>query len=422
LKGIADMSHLVADVSSASPVRTVAEAGAYIASVCFKHGPPRRIGIELEWLLTDPLDPLRRPDLPTLLTALGPHAPRTLNPDSPAEPLPAGGLVTVEPGGQVEISSAPATSCARLIGAMRRDVGSLTKLLKPAGFVLSDRAADLDHVPHRLLRTPRYDAMAAGFARVSTAGAVMMCATAATQICVDAGRPEQAAERWRTAHLLGPVLLAAFANSPGPGQASARMAAWWALDPARTEPPGSLDPADYVQRALDTPVLARPRSTGSWLVHQPTSLRDWLAADEPLDTGDIDLHLSMLFPPVRPQGYLELRYLDAQPEGEWVAPLALLTALFNDDSTLARAGEACSPAADRWQQATTSGLADPVLAQAARELGEIAIPAVGELGLDPATVRQVRGLLDRRLCQGISPAADHGTDPAPVACRGGDAP
>ena len=235
----------------------MAEAGAYIASVCFKHGPPRRIGIELEWLLTDPLDPLRRPDLPTLLTALGPHAPRTLNPDSPAEPLPAGGLVTVEPGGQVEISSAPATSCARLIRAMRRDIGSLTTLLSSAGFVLSDRAADLDHAPHRLLHTPRYDAMAAGFARVSEAGAVMMCATAATQICVDAGRPEQAAERWRTAHLLGPVLLAAFANSPGPGQASARMAAWWALDPARTEPPGSLDPADYVRRALDTPVLAR---------------------------------------------------------------------------------------------------------------------------------------------------------------------
>jgi glutamate--cysteine ligase len=416
------MSHLVADVSSASPVRTVAEAGAYIASVCFKHGPPRRIGIELEWLLADPLDPLRRPDLSTLLTALGPHAPRTLNPDSPAEPLPAGGLVTIEPGGQVEISSAPATSCARLIRAMRRDIDSLTALLRSAGFVLSDRAADLDRVPRRLLHTPRYDAMAAGFARVSEAGAVMMCATAATQICVDTGRPEQATERWQTAHLLGPVLLAAFANSPGPGQVSARMAAWWALDPTRTEPPNSLDPAEYVRRALDTPVLAKQRSSGSWLVDQPTSLRDWLAADEPLDTADIDLHLSMLFPPVRPQGYLELRYLDAQPDGEWVAPLALLTALFGENSTRALAAEACSPAADRWQQATAAGLADPVLAQAARELGEIAIPAVGDLGLDPATVRWVRGLLERRLCQGISPAADHGTDPAAAAGRGGEAP
>jgi len=416
------MSHLVAEVSSASPVRTVAEAGAYIASVCFKHGPPRRIGIELEWLLTDPTDPLRRPDLSTLLTALGPHAPRTLNPDSPAEPLPAGGLVTIEPGGQVEISSAPATSCARLIGAMRRDVDCLTDLVSRCGYALSDRAADLDRPPQRLLHTPRYDAMAASFARISPAGAVMMCATAATQICLDAGRPEQAAERWRAAHLLGPVLLAAFANSPGLDQASARMAAWWALDPPRTGPPDSLDPADYVRRALDTPVLARQRTAGSWLIDQPTSLRDWLAAGEPLDTADIDLHLSMLFPPVRPQGYLELRYLDAQPAGEWVAPLALLAALFDDASALSQVQEACQPAADRWQQATLAGLADPVLAQAAREVGELGIRAVGALRLDPATDALVGTLLARRLRQGIGPAADSGIEPAPAAGEGGEAP
>jgi glutamate--cysteine ligase len=405
------MSHLLADVSSASPVRTVAEAGAYIASVCFKHGPPRRIGIELEWLLTDPDDPLRRPDRSTLLTALGPHAPRTLNPDRPAEPLPAGGLVTIEPGGQVEISSAPASSCARLIAAMRRDIANLDQLLRPTGFVLSDRAAEPDRASHRILHTPRYDAMAAGFARISPAGAIMMCGTAAAQICVDLGSAEQAPERWRVAHLLGPVLLAAFANSPAAGQVSARMAAWWALDPARTGPPGTLDPADYVRRVLDTPVLARQRSAGDWLIQEPASLRDWIRAGEPLDTTDLDLHLSMLFPPVRPQGYLELRYLDAQPGAEWMAPLALIAALFADAETLALAGEACRPAADRWQQATEVGLADRALAQAARELAAIGESAVGRLHLGPGDLREVRRLLDRRLRQGISPAADHhGTD------------
>src|SRR4051812_45729633 len=103
------MSHLlVVDVSSASPVRTVAEAGAYIASVCFKHGPPRRIGIELECFLPDRADPFPRPAPSPRRRALGPPAPPPLTPARPAEPLPAGGLVTIEPGGQVEISSAPA--------------------------------------------------------------------------------------------------------------------------------------------------------------------------------------------------------------------------------------------------------------------------------------------------------------------------
>ncbi|MFL6164000.1 MAG: glutamate-cysteine ligase family protein [Jatrophihabitantaceae bacterium] len=412
------MSHLLADVRSASPVRTVAEAGAYIVSVCFKHGPPRRIGIELEWLLTDPVDPLRRPDRSTLLTALGPYAPRTLNPDCPARPLPAGGLVTIEPGGQVEISSVPATSCAQLIGSMRRDIASLAQLVGRAGFVLSDRAAELDRATHRILHTPRYDAMAAGLARISPAGATMMCATAATQVCVDLGDPAQAAERWRAAHLLGPVLLAAFANSPAAGQVSARMAAWWALDPARTAPPSSLDPADYVRRVLDTPVLAKQRSVGDWLIHQPATLREWIRAGEPLDTNDLDLHLSMLFPPVRPQGYLELRYLDAQPADEWIAPLALVAALFGDAGCLALAGEVCLPAADRWQQATEVGLADPVLARAAAELAGIGSAAVATLGLDPASEQQVRRLLDRRLRQGISPAADGQRDPMPAAGGG----
>jgi len=409
------MSHLLAD--TANPIRTAAEAGAYIASVCFKHGPPRRIGIELEWLLTDPDDPLRQPDPLLLRTALGPHAPRTLNPDSPAEPLPGGGLVTVEPGGQVEISSAPAPSCAMLIGAMRRDIDCLEQLLGPTGFLLSGRAADTHRAGRRILHTPRYDAMAAGFARISTAGAVMMCATAATQICVDLGTAEQAPVRWRAAHLLGPVLLAAFANSPEASGVSARMAAWWALDPPRTEPPGSLELADYVRRALDTPMLAKPRAAGDWLLRQPVSLRDRLSAGEPLDTKDIDLHLSMLFPPVRPQGYLELRYLDAQPAEEWLAPLALIAALFGRPALLADAAEACLPAADRWRQATEVGLADPVLAGAARELADIGDRAVAELRLARADLEQVRTILRRRLWEGISPAAESAAPAAHDAGR-----
>jgi glutamate--cysteine ligase len=404
------MSHCVPN-SAASPIRTVAEAGTYIASVCFKHGPPERTGIELEWLLLDPSDPFRRPDAATLLAALGQHAPCTLNPDSPAAALPAGGLVTVEPGGQLEISSAPSASVAALIDAMHRDVAYLQALLEPTGFILSGLAADPHRPPHRILHTPRYDAMAAAFDAVGPAGRAMMCSTAATQVCVDLGSAEGAGDRWRAAHYLGPVLLAAFANSPRissdlPTSVSNRMASWWQLDPHRTLPPHSLELTGYIERALDTQVLARRRSRGSWHVQQPLTLRQWISSAEPVTTADIDLHLSMIFPPVRPQGYLELRYLDAQPVGEWIAPLSLIATLFATPEGIEEVLQCCAEGSRRWREATEVGLADPVLRDCASALLAIAGPRLFRLDLPVPMLARVEQLLQRRLGEAISPAMD----------------
>jgi glutamate--cysteine ligase len=379
--------------------------------VCFKHGPPSRTGVELEWLLYDPGDPYRYPDVAGLRKILGKHTPRTLDPDSPADPLPHQGLVTVEPGGQIEISSAPSASVADLIASMSADINYLTALLEPSGFALSNVAADPYRRPRRLLRTPRYDAMADSFDEIGPAGCVMMCCTAATQVCIDLGDAHQAAARWRAAHQLGPTLLAAFANSPRtagdiPDVASTRMSSWWQLDPARTMPPTSLDPQAYLDRVLTTPVLARYRDAQSWRLETSMTLLDWLASGQPLSTADVDLHLSMLFPPVRPQGYLELRYLDAQPAGEWIAPLALISALFADDETVGQVIEATASGANRWQQATEAGLADEVLCRTAGDLWAIAEPRLDALMLPEDIAGRIAALSRRRLGDAISPATD----------------
>lgn len=403
------MSRSISDPGTAQPIRTVAEAGAYVTRVCFKHGPPKRTGLELEWILLDPDRPQRRADLSTLRSMLGPHAPRTIAADSAAEPLPGGGLVTVEPGGQVEISSAPADSVSGLIAAMTADVAALRALVEPSGWVMSDLAADRVRPPELLLRSPRYTAMADTFDTISSAGRVMMCSTASAQVCLDLGTADVATQRWRAAHHLGPVLLAAFANSPSVGNApvaSTRMSAWWELDPARTLPPQTFDPSDYPTRVLDTQVLARQRPDGPWQMAAPLTLRDWAASGEPLTTADIDLHLSMLFPPVRPQGYLELRYLDQQPAGEWAAVLALLAALFGSRDSVRQVLETCTPVAGRWQQATECGLADDALRPVAEDLLEIAQPGLTGLRLDSGTQDFVTGVLDRRLRAGISPGMD----------------
>jgi glutamate--cysteine ligase len=396
------MSHHIPGTTTGSAISTVAEAGSYIASVCFKHGPPEKVGIELEWLLIDPFDPARRVDAATLSAALGDFAPRTLNPSSPCLALPGGGLVTVEPGGQIEISSAPSTSVAVLITAMSADVAALDELLLPTGFKLSDLAADPHRPPRQLLHTPRYDAMAAAFDSFGPAGRLMMCSTAATQICLDLGSAETAADRWLAAHQIGPVLLAAFANSPRiagalPPSASSRMASWWRLDPKRSAPPATAEYLNYISRVLDTQVLARQRPNSGWLVESPLTLRDWITSGEPVTTSDVDLHLSMLFPPVRPQGYLELRYLDAQPAGEWIAPLALIALLFATPELVRASIRCCMPAAGRWEQATEAGLADDVLRRCAADLLAVALPRLPELGLDTDTESAVRQLLRRRL-------------------------
>jgi glutamate--cysteine ligase len=184
------------------------------------------------------------------------------------------------------------------------------------------------------------------------------------------------------------------------------MSAWWDLDPARTLPPETFDPSDYPTRVLDTQVLARRRPDGPWLVGVPLTLRDWAASGEPLTTADIDLHLSMLFPPVRPQGYLELRYLDQQPAGEWAAVLALIAALFRSGESVRQVLEACTPVAGRWRQATECGLADDALRQVAGDVLELARPGLPGLRLDPAALDLVTGVLDRRLRAGISPGMD----------------
>src|SRR5689334_12189352 len=75
------------------------EAEAYVASVCFKHGPPRLVGVELEWLVHSAAAPATPLEAGPLRAALGPHAPTSLDPRSPAWPLPGGSTVTVEPGG-----------------------------------------------------------------------------------------------------------------------------------------------------------------------------------------------------------------------------------------------------------------------------------------------------------------------------------
>ncbi|WP_410809167.1 ergothioneine biosynthesis glutamate--cysteine ligase EgtA [Micromonospora sp. 067-2] len=387
-----------------------AAAGRHLAGICFKTGPPTHTGVELEWTVHDVADPARPIDPARLRAALGRHTPVTLDATSPAEPLRYGGAVTVEPGGQVEISTPPRPSVAALIQATEADIAQVTDLLAAGGLILGRSGIDPHRRPRPVVDTPRYRAMRVAFDRRGPAGRTMMFSTAGLQVCLDAGEPDQVAARWAAAHAVGPPLLAAFASANrhagrSTGWASARMAAWLAIDPARTRPVWAAsrndeDPsAAWTRYVLDAPLLCVRRRGPDWTAPPGVTFADWLhgALPSPPTTDDLDYHVSTLFPPVRPRGYLELRYLDTQPGPTWRLPLAVLTALFADPGTVRSAYEIGAPVAHRWSGAARRGLADAELAAAAAALLDLALTNLPRLDLPDGIHDEIQRGVRRRL-------------------------
>ena len=393
-----------------------ADAEAYVASVCFKHGPPRLVGVELEWLLRDTARPHRPVDAATLIAALGPHAPVSLDPGSPARPLPAGSDVTVEPGGQIELASPPLPDLTGLLRTTASDADVLHGMLAAHGLRPAPRAADPLRPPVRILDLPRYRAMEQAFDRHGSCGRSAMCSTAAVQVCVDAGDGPEVARRWSATHALGPVLLAAFANSPElhgrrTGWKSSRWMSWLQSEPVRTAPPAvhdvdAPDPAAaWAQRVLGSPVLC-VRRPGGWLVPDRVTFADWIKGalpDRPT-TADLDYHVSTLFPPVRPHGHLEVRYVDMQAGRGWALPTAVLHALLSDPAVTDRARAACEPARERWVAAARHGLEDRVLASAAATVFELAVAQLSTVDAPGWLVDDLVAMTEQRVLRGLCPA------------------
>lgn len=316
-----------------SPPLGEGEAEDLLRCICFKTGPPRRVGVELEWLIHDrdhPRAPVPHHRLDAAAAIL--------------RALPLSAALTFEPGGQLELSSRPADSLMECVDATAADLTAVRDALDRVGLAPVGLGVDPWHPPRRLLGEPRYDAMEVSFDRSGPAGRAMMCTTASVQVCLDAGEEEPGplgyGRRWQLCHLLGAVLVAAFANSPFRlGRPtlwrSTRQSLWADLDPWRSlAPSGGLPPRDaWAAHVLDTPVMCIRDDDRPWAVPEGLTFRDWIrtGAPRPPVRADLDFHISTLFPPVRPRGHLELRMIDAQHGADgWLVPLAVTTALFDD--------------------------------------------------------------------------------------------
>ncbi|MFF3914161.1 ergothioneine biosynthesis glutamate--cysteine ligase EgtA [Streptomyces sp. NPDC001852] len=397
-----------------------AEAEALVRGICFKTGPPRALGVELEWLVHE----LRMPQLPV--------TPERLRAAYAAlRALPLRSPLTVEPGGQLELSSPPAASLMECVGTVSADLATVRSFLAEEGLGLVGIGHDPWHTPRRFLHEPRYDAMEACLDRTGPAGRHMMCASASVQVCVDAGHEEPGPlgyrRRWWLAHQLGAVLVAAFANSPligrePTGWRSSRQLMWMEIGAGRAgAPPLDGDPrAAWARHVLDSPVMCVRRDSGPWAVPEGLTFREWTRSRSPRPPtrADLDYHLTTLFPPVRPRGHLELRMIDAQPGDDgWIVPLAVTAALFDDPAAAETAYRSVKRLAERalnlpaphnplWTDAARLGLADPELREVAAVCFTAALQALPRLGATAGVTDAVAAYLDRYVARGRCPADD----------------
>jgi glutamate--cysteine ligase len=384
---------------------TLADVHDHVRRYCFTPGDPQgRVGVELELLTLPAGDPSGRPSAADLVAAMG-HA-----------GLPGCSRLTMEPGGQIEVSSLPRVGPAAAIDATAADVCVLRAELMTAGIQTIAVGLDPSRPNRRVVHSPRYDAMEAYFEGDGGAGRAMMCGTASVQVNLDLGGG-RAARRWRLAHAIGPMLVAAFANSPlacgrPTGASSSRQQIWSALDPSRSAPALSLlSPADsWARYALAARVvLVRAEPERYVAVRDGMSFARWMAEGHELGyptADDFAYHLTTLFPPVRPKGWLELRMIDAVPDPWWQVAVAVATALLDDPEAFDMAERTCRPVAECWADAAAHGLGHPALASAARTCFAAAVEALPRLGVDRAMVAATEAFVDRYVDRGRSPGDD----------------
>jgi len=321
--------------------------------------------------------------------------------------------VTVEPGGQVELSGPPAPDLVTAVAGLGRDAHEVRAALAGHGLGAAYVGADPIRPSRRINPRPRYRAMEQHFRATgrARAGAVMMNSTAALQVNLQAGPRRQWPDRVALANRLGPTMLAISANSPMlhgqlTGWKSARQRAWSGLDARTCGPvPGCTAPAEaWARYAMGAPVaFVRGSDDDVLAVGKPVSFEQWARGDVRLGNraptaADLDTHLTTLFPPVRLRGYLELRYLDISAPWWWPAIAAVVTTLMDDPAAADAAAEATEQTAPLWTEAARDGLADRSLARsAARCLAIAARHAPAELG---SAVADLADLVESGRCPG----------------------
>jgi glutamate--cysteine ligase len=218
------------------------------------------------------------------------------------------------------------------------------------------------------------------------------------------------AKRWQLLNALTPYLTAMFANSPvyrgvPTGHRSYRAFLWRTLDASRTGIP--FDSTDQVGAYLDFGLNAGVMMRNG--MRRDSSFREWIADGSPT-IDDWRLHLTTLFPEVRPRAWYEVRSVDAIGP-EWiVAPIAAVCGIAYSPLIAERAAALVGqPRGDLLRIAGEKGLDDEHLAQTSVALAELTLMGIEDLGdefLNPGDRGRVREFFDIYTFRKRAPADD----------------
>ncbi len=305
--------------------------------------------------------------------------------------------ITLEPGGQLELSGRLCSDVHCCASDFSHHVASILQAAEPLGLVFLGLGVQpftpleqIDWMPKA-----RYRVMGPYMQRTGDMGQRMMKQTAGLQVNLDYADEADCIDKLQTALLLAPLLYALFANSPlldgaPSGFLSTRGEIWSRTDPERTGLlPEIFRPgagfATYVDYALDVPMYFILRD-GRFidLTGERFPFRRYLAegyADQRATLGDWDLHLSTLFPEARLRPQIEVRSADSLPPALSMAVAALLKGILYDREARAgaRALFSCRDQEERqelyrqsWRLGLKTPLAGRTLREAAREVLDLA--------------------------------------------------
>jgi glutamate--cysteine ligase len=358
----------------------------------------------------------------------------------------AGASVTLEPGGQLELSGAQSESVHQVCAEIRTHLRELEPVSRAlgvrwlcVGFHPLASRADFTWVPKQ-----RYGVMREYLPTRGGHALDMMLRTCTVQVNLDYASEADAMRKMRVALALAPATTAMFANSPWKegaphGGLSYRGRVWLDVDPARTGlVPGLWKRAarfeDYVEWALDVPMFLFKRE-GHAVYNTGQTFREfWKRGFEGHSPNGEDwkVHLNTLFPEVRLKKTIELRGADVQSIELACALPALWTGIFYDEKALAEAealvdGWTYDEIADlrlrAWRDGLRAGLRGRPLAEIAERVVDIAEGGLERRAIvDPASwkdERQHLSRLRRLVGEGRTPAdvllAGMDREPDPIA-------
>ncbi|GGO31959.1 glutamate--cysteine ligase [Gemmobacter aquaticus] len=262
-----------------------------------------------------------------------------------------GANVSLEPGGQFELSGAPLATTHEVAAELQNHFDEVRAVTEGwgVGFMGIGAAPEWRHEDMPVMPKGRYRLMTDYMGRVGTHGTQMMYRTSTVQVNLDFSSEADMVQKLRVALALQPVATALFASSPffegkPNGHRSWRSRIWRGLDDART---GMLPFVfeegmgfqRYVDWVLDVPMYFVYRD-GHYINALGQSFRDFLKGELPALPGEKPTlsdwadHMTTVFPEARVKKYIEMRGADVGDQAHIVALPAFWVGLMYDQGAL----------------------------------------------------------------------------------------